>query len=296
MTRYNVPFLNACQEALAPPLGIVAGGERWPNLKPLRVARLSALGAALALHAAVGGLMLLIAGTAQLVPVPLSNTVSMVFAAAPATVPLSVAAPQMPQASEVPSPPAPPGTAAAANPPPPPAPPRPAAEEAPPVLPPPREADVAAPPMVPKPPPAEHGQVKRQPGLTRPAMQPVPRAPRLAAARPAATTSPPSTSYPAVAAPIAPNWQSELASWLAAHRTYPEEARRHGEQGRVTVRFTVGRDGRVLDVELVKGTGSTSLDDAARAMLQAASLPPFPSTMPEQQVTVTVQIRYQLTD
>ncbi len=297
MTRYNVVSFCARQPAPSgPPLGIVAGGDRWPGLAPLGEARRSALGAALALHAAIGGLMLFFVRTAPLVPVPLSNTVSMVFAAAPATVPLSPAAPQMPQAADVPSPPAPPGPAPAPDLPPPPAPPQPTAAEAPPVLPPPREADVAAPPMVPKPPPAEHRQVKREPRVTRPAVQTAQHPAELAAARPAATASPPSTTQPVVAAPIAPNWESELASWLAAHRTYPEEARRHGEQGRVTVRFTVDRGGRVLAVELVKGTGSASLDDAARAMLQAASLPPFPPTMPEQQITVTVQIRYQLTD
>jgi periplasmic protein TonB len=260
------------------------------------VARVLALGSALTLHAAIGGLILLIAHTAPLVPVPFSNTVLMLFAAAPLTVPSSLPAPQIPQAVDVPSPPPPPDTAPTANPPPPPAPPQAAAAEAPPTLPPPQEADVAAPPMVPKPPPAEHRQVKRQPRVIRPAAQPAPQAAQLAAARPAATANPPSTSQPAAAAPIAPNWESELANWLAAHRTYPEEARRHGEQGRVTVRFTVDRNGRVLDVELVKGTGSASLDDAARAMLQAASVPPFPSTMPEQRITVTVQIRYQLTD
>jgi periplasmic protein TonB len=257
---------------------------------------MSVLSAALALHAAIGGLMLLIARTAPLLPAPVSNSVSMVFAAAPQTVPSSVPAPEMAQPADAPSPPAPPDIPPVASPPLPSAPSPTAAAEVPPVQPPPQGRDVAVPPVVPKPPPAEHRQVKRQPRLTRPPAQPAPRAAQMTAERPAANAGPPSTAQPVVAAPIAPNWESELAGWLAAHRTYPEEARRHGEQGRVTVRFTVDRDGRVLDVELVKGTGSASLDDAARAMLQAASLPPFPPTMPEQQVTVTVQIRYQLTD
>lgn len=97
-------------------------------------------------------------------------------------------------------------------------------------------------------------------------------------------------------APIAADWQRALGSWLAAHKTYPEEARRRGEEGRVVLRFAVDRSGEVLAVELVSGAGSPRLDDAARAMLRNASLPPFPSEMPQERVTVTVQIRYRLTD
>lgn len=92
------------------------------------------------------------------------------------------------------------------------------------------------------------------------------------------------------------DWQHALFGWLASHKTYPEEARRRGEEGRAVLRFTVDRTGRVLAVELVTGTGSRLLDDAARAMLRGGALPPFPASMPQPQVTVTVQIRYRLTD
>ena len=71
--------------------------------------------------------------------------------------------------------------------------------------------------------------------------------------------------------------RASLAAWLAAHKTYPEIARRRGEQGRAVVRFTVDRDGQVLDVQLVSGTGSTSLDDAVERMLHGAHLPAIPA-------------------
>jgi protein TonB len=85
----------------------------------------------------------------------------------------------------------------------------------------------------------------------------------------AQTTSPSAPIAPAATAPapIGADWQHELSGWLAAHKTYPDEARRRGEQGGV-----------------------------AQAILRNASLPPFPATMPQEQITVTMQIKYRLTD
>lgn len=44
---------------------------------------------------------------------------------------------------------------------------------------------------------------------------------------------------------------------------YPEGARRRGEEGTVTCRLTLDREGFVLDVELVTSSGHRELDDAA---------------------------------
>lgn len=59
----------------------------------------------------------------------------------------------------------------------------------------------------------------------------------------------------------------------------------------MTVRFTVGGDGRVLDVSLVKGSGHPSLDNAAVAMLRGATLP-----APGTEATRVVRVRYRLND
>jgi protein TonB len=87
-----------------------------------------------------------------------------------------------------------------------------------------------------------------------------------------------------------------LSAWLASHRVYPEEARRRGEQGAVTVRFTVEPSGRVVDVSVVRSSGSPRLDAAAEAMLRGAVLPPFDPSMRQAPQTATVQIRYSLED
>ncbi|MBN8872765.1 MAG: energy transducer TonB [Rhodospirillales bacterium] len=90
-------------------------------------------------------------------------------------------------------------------------------------------------------------------------------------------------------------WRGALAAWLAAHRVYPEAARRAGEQGRVAVRFTIDRSGRVLTVALAGSSGTERLDEAAQAMLRGQSVPPLPPDMPQDRLTVTVTIRYALT-
>jgi periplasmic protein TonB len=91
-----------------------------------------------------------------------------------------------------------------------------------------------------------------------------------------------------------PAWLAGVNEWLLAHRSYPEMARRLGQEGAVGVRFTVDRDGRVLNVSLVRSSGSEVLDQAAQEMLRNARLPAFPSDILQAQQTVTISIHYRL--
>jgi periplasmic protein TonB len=111
------------------------------------------------------------------------------------------------------------------------------------------------------------------------------------AANSAAAAPAPSPGQAGGAAIVAPGWNALVAAWLAAHRRYPEEARRRSVEGDVTVRFSVAGDGRVTDVSVVSGSGSSALDTAATAMLQGATLP-----APGSPATRTVRIRYRLAD
>jgi protein TonB len=85
-----------------------------------------------------------------------------------------------------------------------------------------------------------------------------------------------------------------VSGWLAVHKTYPEQARRRGEEGRVGVRFTVDRAGRVVDTAIAAASGSALLDEAALALLRQATLPAFPANMPQVRVTITTTVRYSL--
>jgi protein TonB len=122
--------------------------------------------------------------------------------------------------------------------------------------------------------------------LKRDAQPPVPTlSPSVAATLPAAPPAP-------AGGPLATSWQGQLSAWLQAHKVYPESARQRGEQGTATVRFTVARDGRVVSVDLTRGSGSPRLDSAAIGLLHDARVPPFPPDMTQAEITVTVQIRY----
>jgi protein TonB len=64
--------------------------------------------------------------------------------------------------------------------------------------------------------------------------------------------------------------------------------------GQTQVRFTVQRDGRIIDVAVEQPSGYFVLDQTAqRALLLTQQLPPLPSQFTEQQLTVHLVFRYQ---
>lgn len=250
---------------------------------------------AILLHAAiVAAFLAYVPRPLPLVDEPL--TVTMIFAAA--------APPAPPQPKAQPAFPSPP---AATPPPPKPAPPQPAPEPVPAVL---REPHpVALPPVkrVPSPPkraaeprPVQH-LVRHQPARNPERRYPARPAYPEAAATAQHSNAPPTPAAPVgapisapVSAPISAGWRTALITWLARHKTYPEAARRDGIQGRVVVRFTAARDGRVETIALLQSSGQRILDDAAETMLRHARLPPFPASMPQRSITVTLPLTYHL--
>jgi protein TonB len=83
---------------------------------------------------------------------------------------------------------------------------------------------------------------------------------------PAATA--PMEPAPAAAAPVAPARLNAGYLQNPAPR-YPVAARRAGEQGAVTLRVLVSRDGSAARVDLEKSSGSAHLDAAARDAVKA---------------------------
>jgi protein TonB len=196
------------------------------------------------------------------------------------------AAPSLPSAplpvAALPDPPVTPPPEAAAPPVEPPAP-----DAAPP--PPPTVADAAAPPE-PEPPPLP----RPRPAMARPAPQrPERRAtvPAVAAAASVPAPSATATARPAVAAAPPADWDQLVSAWLAAHRHYPEPARRRGETGAVTLRISVAADGHVIEVTVVDAAAAQDLTEAAVGLLTGAMLP-----APQSPTVRTVRIRYRLED
>ncbi len=100
---------------------------------------------------------------------------------------------------------------------------------------------------------------------------------------------------PAPANPVVdPRWVAALQGWLASRKVYPEQARERGEEGNVSVRFTVDRSGRVVRAAIVQASGSSLLDEAALELLRQAVFPAFPPDMTQLEITITTTVRYSL--
>jgi protein TonB len=94
---------------------------------------------------------------------------------------------------------------------------------------------------------------------------------------------------------IAPAWQTVLVRHLEQYKRYPSAAQEHGQEGVVLLGFSVDRAGHVLQHRVVRSSGYPALDDEVMAMIERAQpLPPFPPTMTEDKLDLTVPIRFSL--
>jgi len=212
--------------------------------------------------------------------------------------PPAEATPPPPEPEAVPPPPEPP--VVAAEPPPP--------EPPPPEPPPPQsEAPVAASEPPPPPPPLPQKQVVKKAPKPVPRHQEVPQPtqtylPSLPPQPPTASAqSTPQTAMAAtpVPAPVpspeaSAGYRALLSAWLESHKRYPDAARQRGEEGRAVLRFSVDRNGRVLDFAVTSSSGYPDLDQSVEEMMRGANLPPFPAGLPQQEMQVSVTIRFSL--
>jgi protein TonB len=110
-------------------------------------------------------------------------------------------------------------------------------------------------------------------------------------APPAPMASPPSPSH----SNAVPDWQSRLLARLQEAKRYPESARFHHQQGVVSVRFTMDRDGLVLSSAIVKGSGFDVLDQEALALIMRAQpLPKPPAEVAGATIELVVPIEFYL--
>jgi periplasmic protein TonB len=117
--------------------------------------------------------------------------------------------------------------------------------------------------------------------------------------QPVQETRPPSPAVPARvkggAPRIAPSWQTELVRRLEQYKRYPSDAQSRGVEGVVMLSFSVDRNGRVLTHEIARSSGHPELDKEVVSMIERAQpLPPFPPSMPEDKLDLTVPIRFSL--
>ena len=94
---------------------------------------------------------------------------------------------------------------------------------------------------------------------------------------------------------VDPSYAATLSAWLQSHKQYPSSARQRGEEGVVTLRTVIGRDGSILEYQLKKRSGWPELDASVEKMMSGSKFPPFPGSMPDPEIEVSVNIRFELT-
>ncbi|HTZ02864.1 MAG TPA: TonB family protein [Xanthobacteraceae bacterium] len=147
------------------------------------------------------------------------------------------------------------------------------------------------PPEVEKPPPPPPPPPPQPEAVAEPEKPPPP--PKVEEQKP---PTPPMPARSKGGAPhIAPAWQTVLVRHLEQYKRYPSEAQDRGEQGVVLLGFSVDRTGHVLEHRIVRSSGYTALDNEVMAMIERAQpLPPFPASMTEAKLDLTVPIRFSL--
>ncbi len=92
---------------------------------------------------------------------------------------------------------------------------------------------------------------------------------------------------------VEPSWQTSLVRQLQRFKRYPAGSHARNEQGVVVLSFTLDRAGHVLAHSITKSSGYADLDNEVMAMiLRAEPLPPFPASMPQPRLDLTVPIRF----
>lgn len=91
--------------------------------------------------------------------------------------------------------------------------------------------------------------------------------------------------------------EKEMFSYLASNLRYPEEAMKAGKQGRVVVKFTVLADGRVADVEVLRGVDPVLDKEAVRVI---SAMPAWEPGLNEEGKPVacgySLPVQFKLTD
>jgi len=94
---------------------------------------------------------------------------------------------------------------------------------------------------------------------------------------------------------VEPSWQASLVRQLQRFKRYPAAAQVRKEQGVVLLSFSLDRNGHVLAHSIARSSGYGDLDNEVMAMIMRAEpLPPFPASMTQPRIDLTVPIRFSL--
>ena len=86
--------------------------------------------------------------------------------------------------------------------------------------------------------------------------------------------------------PQFPGGQAEMMQFISKNMKYPTIAQENGTQGRVTCQFVVGADGRVRDVNVLRGVDPYLDKEAVRVIMS------MPKWIPGKQNGKAVSVKY----
>ncbi|HXJ00499.1 MAG TPA: energy transducer TonB [Micropepsaceae bacterium] len=124
----------------------------------------------------------------------------------------------------------------------------------------------------------------------------IPPAPAIASP-PDAPFGPATPLAPAQKPALSANAQAAFAARLFAHlnrfKRYPDGAKLRHQEGVVSLRFTMDRNGKVLSFDIAKSSGSAALDAEARDLIQRAQpLPPLPAEFGHDSLDLVVPVEF----
>jgi protein TonB len=87
-------------------------------------------------------------------------------------------------------------------------------------------------------------------------------------------------------------YEEEVRKAVARARVYPQVARDRGLEGSVRFHLVVTREGRLLTAQVIRSSGAMTLDRAGLETLQRAKLPPAPAEIPNQRISLEVEVDF----
>jgi periplasmic protein TonB len=160
---------------------------------------------------------------------------------------------------------------------------------------PPSDSDVDQPEIAPQPEAAEQKPVEQPPPPDTSQISALPEQPVQEEQKPPAPPPQPARVKGGSQNTVAPTWETNLIKHLQQYKRYPGGAESRGEEGIVTLNFSVDRNGHVLAHQIVRSSGYPELDAEVLSMIERAQpLPPFPPSMQQEKLDLTVPIRFSL--
>lgn len=85
-----------------------------------------------------------------------------------------------------------------------------------------------------------------------------------------------------------------FSKWVAQHLQYPEIAKENGIKGRVILQFTIGADGKLTDIKVVRGVDKALDDEAVRVVKSSPKWTPGRQRDRAVKVTYTFPVIFDL--